>query len=319
MKRKDIERMLKESRELTPDAALRRRILDQKVPAVDVPNVARSASERPVRSRMAWRMIPIAAALLLVMTATLTGVGMYRAEYETVYIDINPSVELSVNRFERVIDVTYLNTDAEDCFEALALTNKGVEKSIDLIIDALDEDGYLKAQNTLYIGVSGKGEAQAEKLLEKVSARANQAQTEKGHTVEIRSASITDEERQAAKDMGISPNKYQLIEEIVSDNPSFDPSDLRDMKMRDLREMLGKKEKEHKNDSEEREHPAGEKEKPAVDKSEKENGKKQDIPTESAKNSRDEKKNENANVGNPQERREDASDKITGKNKKASS
>ena len=175
MKRKDIERMLKESRELTPDAALRRRILDQKVPAATVPNVARSASERPVRSRMAWRMIPIAAALLLVMTATLTGVGMYRAEYETVYIDINPSVELSVNRFERVINVTYLNTDAEDCFEALALTNKGVKKSIDLIIDALDEDGYLKAQNTLYIGVSGKGEAQAEKLLEKVSARANQA------------------------------------------------------------------------------------------------------------------------------------------------
>ena len=317
MKCKDIERMLKESRELTPDAALRRRILDQKVPAVDVPNVARSASERPVRSRMAWRMIPIAAALLLVMTATLTGVGMYRAEYETVYIDINPSVELSVNRFERVIDVTYLNTDAEDCFEALALTNKGVEKSIDLIIDALDEDGYLKAQNTLYIGVSGKGEAQAEKLLEKVSARANQAQTEKGHTVEIRSASITDEERQAAKDMGISPNKYQLIEEIVSDDPSVAPGDLRDMKMKDLREILGKKEetKENGNKSEEREHPAGEKEKPAVDKSEKENGKKQDIPTESAKNSRD----ENANVGNPQDHHKDESDKITEKDKKTSS
>lgn len=140
--------------------------------------------------------------MISMMTAALVGVGMYRAEYETVYIDINPSVELSVNRFERVIDVTYLNADAADCFEALPLTNKGVEKSIDLIIDALDEDGYLEAQDTLYIGVSGKGTLQAEKLLEKVSERANQAQTEKGYTVEIRSASITSEERQAAKGYG---------------------------------------------------------------------------------------------------------------------
>ena len=119
--------------------------------------------------------------------------------------------------------------------------------------------------------------------------------------------------------MGISPNKYQLIEEIVSDNPSFDPSDLRDMKMRDLREMLGKKEKEHKNESEEREHPAGEKEKPAVDKSEKENGKKQDIPAESSKKSKEKKKNEAVNGGNPQDHHKDESDKITEKDKKTSS
>ena len=321
MKRKDIERMLKESRELIPDAALRQRILDQKVPAADTAYVARSASVRTSHTRMAWRMIPIAAVLLLVMTVTLTGVGLYSTEYETVYIDINPSVELSVNRFERVIDVTYLNADAEDCFDTLALTNKGIERSIELIVDALDQDGYLEAQDTLYIGVSGKGTSQTEKLLKKVSECAERAQANKGYAVEVRGASITNEEKQAAKDMGVSPNKYRMIEEIISDDPTFDPNDLKDMKMKELRELIGEsgknKEKNTGNEAEGKGHFADEKDKKGKDEKEKDN--QREIPPETEKGKSDGKNAGKADGANQKNENKSESDKATGKDKKTNS
>jgi len=244
MKHRDVERMLRESRTLTPREDLREQILNRPVPPRSV-----TVTETTIRSRTyartVRRMIPLAAAFLLVLSAALTGAYMYNTEFDTVYLDINPSAELSVNRFARIIEVRYLNADAERCFGDVALKNRNVEAGLDAILDELDADGYLE-NGDLYIGVSGKNEKQAEKFLEKLETHAKATQAEKGYSMTVHGEKITAEQKQAAKESGMSPNKYKMIEEIIGGDHTMDINDLRDLNMKELRELLGEQ-KEHPN------------------------------------------------------------------------
>ncbi|MBQ7321668.1 MAG: hypothetical protein IJW99_06200 [Clostridia bacterium] len=239
MKNKDIERMLSESDAWMPSDGLKKRILRERVTASVKQNPEQSAYARRIRpTRLFYRMIPIAAVLITMLFCLVVGAGMYATEYETVYVDINPSIEVSVNRFSRIIGVDYLNEDAERCFSDLSLKNRSAEQGMILILDMLNEEGYLE-NGELYIGVSGKNEKHAEKLLTKLEEYTEKTQKEKGYSATVFTQKIAPEDKQAAKEMGISPTKYRMIKNILDENYAYSPEDLKDMKMKDLRELLG--------------------------------------------------------------------------------
>lgn len=76
-----------------------------------------------------------------------TFTGVYASEYQTISIDVNPSVELVVNRFDRVIKVNYNNIDAYNTFNDLNIKNKKLETAIDQCIDKLYENNYFSKDN----------------------------------------------------------------------------------------------------------------------------------------------------------------------------
>ena len=239
MKNKDIERMLCESDAWTPSDGLKKRILSEGVTASVKQEPEQSACARVIRpARMFYRIIPIAAVLIMMLSCLLVGAGIYATEYETVYVDINPSIEVSVNRFSRIIGVDYLNDDAERCFSELSLKNRSAEQGMTRILDVLNEEGYLE-NGELYISVSCKNEKHAEKLLTKLEEHTEKTQKEKGYSVTVFTQKIAPEDRQAAKEMGISPTKYRMIEDIIRENNTYSQEDLKNMKMKDLRELLG--------------------------------------------------------------------------------
>ena len=239
MKNKDIERMLRESNTWMPSDHLKKRILNERPESSVKREPEQSASVRVINpTRTLYRIIPIAAVLIIMLSVSLVGAGMYAAEYETIYVDINPSVEVSVNRFSRIIGVDYLNEDAERCFSELPLKNKSAEQGMDLILDTLHEEGYLE-NGELYIGVSGKNEKHADKLLAELEEHTEKTQKKKGYSAAVFTQKITQEDKQAAKEIGISPTKYRIIEDIIGVNDAYSPDDLVNMKMKDLRELLG--------------------------------------------------------------------------------
>ena len=239
MKNKDIERMLRESNAWMPSDDLKKRTLSESMASSVKQEPEQSAYARVIHpTRILYRVIPIVAVLIIMLSVSLVGVGMYATEYETIYVDINPSVEVSVNRFSRIVGVDYLNEDAERCFSELSLKNRSAEQGIDLILYTLNEKGYLE-NGELYIGVTGKNEKHAEKLLTKLEEHTEKTQQEKGYSATVFTLKIAQEDKQAAKEMGMSPTKYRMIEDIIRENGTYSPEDLKNMKMKDLRELLG--------------------------------------------------------------------------------
>lgn len=102
-------------------------------------DTGRPAKAAAVRRPM-YRIASIAASLLLVL-----GISMYiySMPYSYVDFDINPSIGLTANIFDRIIRVEALNEDGNKLIENRNLVHMKLERGITLLIDSAVEQGYL--------------------------------------------------------------------------------------------------------------------------------------------------------------------------------
>lgn len=89
----------------------------------------------------------LAACLLLVCLSGF-GIHLYRTPASYIYLDINPSVRLDLNCFERVIAVVPLNEDAKTLLSAAEITRTDAQTCINQIVAACQEQRYLNETNT---------------------------------------------------------------------------------------------------------------------------------------------------------------------------
>ena len=80
-----------------------------------------------------YRLIPAvaAAAVAIVLVA---GIKVYTTPYGTVSLDVNPSIEYTINRFDRVLNVNGINEDGSNILAQMnsdALINKDIEDAVD--------------------------------------------------------------------------------------------------------------------------------------------------------------------------------------------
>ena len=89
-----------------------------------------------------------AAVCLVVICTAAFGYHLYYTPASYVYMDINPSVRLDLNCFERVIDVVPLNEDAEVLLSNLTIRKGSAEECMNTIVSACQEQNYLNEHNT---------------------------------------------------------------------------------------------------------------------------------------------------------------------------
>lgn len=92
-------------------------------------------------------LMAMAACFLLVFIAGVSGYTIYRTPASYVYVDINPSMRLEMNCFDRVISVVPLNDDAAGLMELYAFKTADMEQCIDQIVSACYEKAYLNNDN----------------------------------------------------------------------------------------------------------------------------------------------------------------------------
>ena len=101
----------------------------------------------PVKKRPVLRYATLAACLLLVCLSGF-GVHLYRTPASYIYLDINPSVRLDLNCFERVIAVVPLNDDAKTLLSEADISRGDAQSCINQIVAACQEQRYLNETNT---------------------------------------------------------------------------------------------------------------------------------------------------------------------------
>ena len=204
------------------------------------------------------KMLPLAAAFLLCV-----GLGYFGYTYNTpsnyVYIDINPSIELSVNAYEKVIDAKGLNDDGNKLLSMSDIDDKDVNDAIETILEDASDEGYIP-ENTddiskaVLITIAGNDEEKSEKIgqkiKEKIKERVQAKISEKaGKSEESNEEELDEEEstksipevaiantqrQQEAKDMGISPGKLMLIERFIESGSDKDVEELKDTSVKDI-------------------------------------------------------------------------------------
>ncbi len=184
---------------------------------------------RPVPGRR--RGLAAAAACLVLALAGWGGYWLYFTPTVAISIDVNPSLELGVNRFDRVVSVEGYNEDGQALAAQLSVTHLPYEQAVEQILDTQEIAALLAQKEIMTITVTGSDEGQCGRILSCVEAETAQSPN-------IHCQSARREEVEAAHDLGLSYGKYRAYLEVLALDPTVTPEEIQGMTMREIREMI---------------------------------------------------------------------------------
>ena len=184
----------------------------------------------------------VAAAAVAVM---LIGGGIgYQGAYgidSVVAMDVNPSIELKLNKSDKIVKVETLNEDAATIVGDMDLKGVDLDIALRAIIGSMVEQGYIsQLQNSILISVENgdvkKGEALEKQLTEKIDQilAANSINGAIIGQIVIPDA----EDKKLSTDYGISVGKARLIRDIIIQMPTYTFEDLAGLPVNDLNLLI---------------------------------------------------------------------------------
>ena len=189
--------------------------------------------KRPLRRYMRWTAL--AAACFAIVF--ISWFQLFHMTDATIYLDVNPSVSVDVNRMGRVLDAAADNEDGRILLDQMNLRNADIDAAMSELLTSMVRHGYLsRAQNTLLLSVSGRNEKRTEALRQRISSDAEQAlSTLLGQGIILEQNVDPDEAAdEISEHYGITPGKAALILKLLKDQPSWDLKELAGMPMADL-------------------------------------------------------------------------------------
>lgn len=173
---------------------------------------------------VALRLIPAAACLAL---AILAGRWLYFTPTVEISIDINPSLELGINRFDRVISATGYNEDGQEMLESLDLNNLDYNQAVELILNSDTVASLLSGDAVLTIGVIGPDGEQTTRVLSDMEDCTS-------HSDNMHCFHSYGEDADEAHELGLSCGKYQAYLQLKALDPSVTPDEVANMTMREI-------------------------------------------------------------------------------------
>ncbi len=170
------------------------------------------------------RMGVAIAAAAACMVVAAAGYAYYETPVDYVSLDINPSVELGVNAFDKVVRAEGINQDGVDLIGNLNLHNMSVQDAVRMLVSQACTQGYIAPDGSSVIALTGQS-AVAEQALElsEQSEQGAQAALQEQNAVAVLYGDTTDLAiRHAAQQMGVSTGKYKLMMALSAMDPSLE-------------------------------------------------------------------------------------------------
>ena len=192
------------------------------------------------------RWTSLMAACLAVML--LGGGGLFyqraNAVASVVSLDVNPSIELKVNRSEKVLACTPLNEDATailaDMGNGADLKGAKLDVAVNAIVGSLVRNGYLNSiSSAIMISVEDKDTARAEKLQRELTSTVDGVLQTSESRASVLTQTLTQDAglTQQARENSISTGKAALVNRVLAINPSLKFDALAKLSVEELKDL----------------------------------------------------------------------------------
>ena len=192
------------------------------------------------------RWTSLIAACLAVML--LGGGGLFyqraNAVASVVSLDVNPSIELKVNRSEKVLACTPLNEDAKailaDMGNGADLKGAKLDVAVNAIVGSLVRNGYLNSiSSAIMISVEDKDTARAEKLQRELTSTVDGVLQTSESRASVLTQTLTQDAglTQQARENSISTGKAALVNRVLAINPSLKFDALAKLSVEELKDL----------------------------------------------------------------------------------
>ena len=161
-------------------------------------------------------MLTASAAAVLILGV---GTWAYASPYSYVSLDVNPSIEYIVNRFDRVLRVNAVNDDGEELLKEInlkELKNRSIQDALTETVEQIQEAGYFSGQEEggIVIATSAQNTDKAEELALELQSAVEEEIVENSKNVTVETFSVTKDRVDQAKELGVTPGKLNLVEKL---------------------------------------------------------------------------------------------------------
>ena len=207
-----------------------------------IPMTAKKTAKKTTKRK--WTTL--VAACLAVML--LGGGGLFyqqaNAVASVVSLDVNPSIELKVNRSEKVLVCTPLNEDAKailaDMGNGADLKGAKLDVAVNAIVGSLVRNGYLNSiSSAIMISVEDKDTARAEKLQRELTSTVDGVLQTSESRASVLTQTLTQDAglTQQARENSISTGKAALVNRILALNNSLSFEELSRLSIGELKDL----------------------------------------------------------------------------------
>ncbi len=235
------------------------------------PSIGEVYSGQVINQNMHLKFASLAASIfLLVFLGTFA--GFYFTPVTTVEININPSIELKGNVFNRIIKITPLNQDGEQILKSTNLKNKSIDDALSLIVEESIEQNfinekYISSGKTINVNIKGEkdSEVQLDNFYEKaekeglhVNIKGSEDNSNKGNIkIKIKNDSLNEieikpkkEKDQPPKDDKLKSDKKNDLEETTENRLEAPNQNKKDKQNNENKQS--KKDKQNNEDKQEK-------------------------------------------------------------------
>ena len=195
------------------------------------------------------RIFPIAAIATAAVIALLFGLTVGVLNYigrnavsSVVSIDVNPSVEIKLNKNDVVVEITALNGDGQEIIAGMKLEGSDVETALNALISSMLRSGYItELQNSVLIGVENDNNGKNQELRKKLNAVVSSFMKEENAGCAIITLKIEDGDndiKRLADELGVSLGKAQIIKKLCEHNSEYTPESLALLNVNELTLLL---------------------------------------------------------------------------------
>lgn len=185
-------------------------------------------------------MLTASAAAVLILGV---GTWAYASPYSYVSLDVNPSIEYIVNRFDRVLRVNAVNDDGEEILKEInlkELKNRSIQDALTQTVDQIQKAGYFNGQEAggIVIATSAQNTDKAEDLALELQSAVEEEIVENSENVTVETFSVTKERVDQAKELGVTPGKLNLVEKLQESASGEDNIDLEEWLNKPVKDIM---------------------------------------------------------------------------------
>lgn len=189
-----------------------------------------------------WTSLSIAAALAVMLCG---GIGLHgwqtaHAVASTISLDVNPSIQLQVNKNEKVLSAQAMNQDALEILDGMDLQGTQLNVAMNAIVGSLLQHGYLESlSSAILISVEDNNTKRAESLEDALTTEVDAALQRAAAGAAVLSQTLThDADLTAqAQTSNISVGKAALVKQVQSLNSSLDFDALAALSIEELKQL----------------------------------------------------------------------------------
>jgi hypothetical protein len=197
-----------------------------------------SAAPNQVRKKslLMKRVIAVACSAVFVCGTSLGAYAYYKTPTSYLSLDINPSVELGVNAFGKVVSAMAYNNDGKTILDGQNVMGSSVKSAVSTLVKSAAQKGFVAKDGSTVIAVTSETDnsSTATDLEDAAAQGADSAVKSEGDTATVQKENVALERRDEARKLGITPGKLNLIQKLQALDPSITVDEYKDAKVTDI-------------------------------------------------------------------------------------